>query len=144
MERKTKSKHIQTDKMSNIGRRKCKYFGAAWFSFLIWSQELCNFSAPSFSFLSASAQMPSLCALCSRLSFWNLLFSHQTTYWEQTDRQRERGGKRKEEAITMRCEDAFMHIAVAGQENGISWHALALHTSGNSTFMHTHTHTHNV
>lgn len=101
-----KKKHVQTDKMSNIGRRKCKYFGAASFSFLVFlfiffeTLELLNFSAPSFSFLSASVQMPSLCALCSRLSFWILLFSHQTTYWgkkKKTDRQEQEGGREKKE-----------------------------------------------
>lgn len=72
--------------MSNIGRRKCKYFGATLFFFSIFflfiykTQELLNFSAPSVSVLSASVQMPSLCALCSHLSFLILLFSHQTSY----------------------------------------------------------------
>lgn len=35
--------------------------------------------------------MPSFCALCSRLNFWDLLFSHQTTYWEQKERQTSKG-----------------------------------------------------
>lgn len=99
--------------MSNIGRRKCKYFGAASFSFLVFlfiffeTLELLNFSAPSFSFLSASVQMPSLCALCSRLSFWILLFSHQTTYWgkkKKTDRQEQEGGREKKK------ENVFTHL----------------------------------
>lgn len=34
---KKEKKHVQTDNMSNTGRRKCKYFGAASFSFHVFS-----------------------------------------------------------------------------------------------------------
>lgn len=82
--------------MSNIGRRKCKYFGATLFFFSIFflfiykTQELLNFSAPSVSVLSASVQMPSLCALCSHLSFLILLFSHQTSYWKHVQEEEDK------------------------------------------------------
>lgn len=68
-----KKKHVQTDKMWNIGRRKCKYFGAASFSFFIFhfsvrffsfeTQELLNSSAPSFFPVSKCADAFSLCPL---------------------------------------------------------------------------------
>lgn len=125
---KRKKKHVQTDKMWNIGRRKCKYFGAASFSFFIFLFVFFLLKLRNFfilllhlSFLSVSVQMPFLCALCSHLSSWILLFSHQTTYWERKERQtrgREQGEKRKciHSCFSIQHGDALTHSGCATRQ----------------------------
>lgn len=76
--KQTKKKHVQTDTNVKHREKKVQIFWRRFvFSFLVFFcssfflnvRNFFNFSAPPFSFLSASVQMPSLCALCSRLSF---------------------------------------------------------------------------
>ena len=78
--KKMKKKHVQTGTNVKHREKKVQIFWRRFvFSFLVFFlfifffflklRNFFNFSAPSFSFLSASVQMPSLCALCSRLSF---------------------------------------------------------------------------
>lgn len=63
---------------------------APWYHFL--KEPLNNFSDPSL-YSSSSEQMPSHCALCYCLIFWNFLSSDQTTCWKtQCSKKGERRG----------------------------------------------------
>lgn len=145
--------------MSNIGRRKCKYFGAASFSFLVFLfiffffKQLRNFLI-FLLHLSLSCQQAYRClpSVPSALVSASGTFSSQTrrpTGNRKTDRQRGREGRRRGKkkiklhwlvCFVIQHAEVLIHVTVVWQEASITSQPWAHLNRQSLSLFHTHTH----